>query len=86
MSHDLKDFRGKVTHETDAVLEALNRATGKDKSEIAREVLHTWATEQLEAARLMVRLTACEGRGGASRGATAASQGAGAEDQGGHAK
>ena len=40
MSAELKDFRGKITSETDAVLEAINRADGRDKSEIAREVLH----------------------------------------------
>lgn len=79
MSEALKDFRGKVTPETDAVLEALNRATGRDKSEIAREVLHSWATEQLEAARLMVRFAACEGRRRESRGAAG-------EDEGGDAK
>lgn len=61
MSAELRDFRGKVTSETDAVLEALNRATGRDKSEIAREVLHKWAVEQLHAAKLMVRFAACEG-------------------------
>lgn len=75
MSQELKDFRGKVTPETDAVLEALNRATGRDKSEIAREVLHTWATEQLEAAKLMVRFAACEGRGRESKGAAGESKG-----------
>jgi len=86
LSQELRDFRGKVTPETDAVLEALNRATGRDKSEIAREVLHRWAAEQLEAAKLMVRLSTCEGRGGESRGVRAASQGAAAEDAGGRAK
>lgn len=61
MSAELKDFRGKITAETDAVLEALNRASGRDRCEIAREVLHKWAVEQLEAAKLMVRLARCEG-------------------------
>lgn len=75
MSQELRDFRGKVTPETDAVLEALNRATGRDKSEIARDVLHKWATEQLEAAKLMVRLSTCEGRRRESQGAAGESQG-----------
>lgn len=39
MSEELKDLRTKVTRRTNAVLEALNRATGRDKSEIAREIL-----------------------------------------------
>lgn len=76
LSAELKDFRGKVTPETDAVLEALNRATGRDKSEIAREVLHGWASEQLEAARLMVRFTSGEGRGRESKGAAGEDEGA----------
>lgn len=33
MSTTLRDFRGKVTVESDCVLEALSRATGKDKGE-----------------------------------------------------
>lgn len=61
MSVELKDFRGKVTPRTDAVLEALNRATGRDKSEIAREVLDKWAADQLHAASLMQRLAGSEG-------------------------
>jgi hypothetical protein len=53
MSLPLIDFRGKVTHETDAVLDALNLGTGKDRSEIAREVLHTWALSKINEARLL---------------------------------
>lgn len=69
MSTPLKDFRGKVTAETDAVLEALNRTTGKDKSEIAREVLHRWASEQIHAASVMHRLLQAEGLPGIEDGA-----------------
>lgn len=68
MSAPLKDFRGKVTAETDAVLEALNRTTGKDKSEIAREVLHRWASEQIHAASVMHRLLQSEGLPGIGEG------------------
>lgn len=53
MSLPLIDFRGKVTHETDAVLDALNLGTGKDRSEIAREVLHNWALSKINEARLL---------------------------------
>ena len=68
MSATLKDFRGKVTAETDAVLEALNRTTGKDKSEIAREVLHKWASDQIHAASVMHRLLQAEGLPGIADG------------------
>ena len=68
MSEALKDLRAKVTAETDAVLEALNRATGRDKSEIAREVLHKWALEQINAASLIARFVKAEGMTGESEG------------------
>ena len=61
MSTPLIDFRGKISPETHVVLEALNRATGRDKSEIAREVLHRFALEQLHAASVMQRLANAEG-------------------------
>ena len=49
MSLPLTDFRCKVTAEIDAVLEAVHRSTGKDKSEIARDVLHKWAVVEIRA-------------------------------------
>lgn len=61
MSEPLKDFRAKITNEADCVLEALNRATGRDKSEIAREVLHNWALGQIQAASLIKRFLRDEG-------------------------
>ena len=61
VSTPLIDFRGKISPETHVVLEALNRATGRDKSEIAREVLHRFALEQLHAASVMQRLANAEG-------------------------
>ena len=65
MSAELKDFRGKITTETDAVLEAINRVEGRDKSEIAREVLHEWAVRQIHVATLVARLHKGEGSSGA---------------------
>lgn len=78
MSLPLIDFRGKVSVETHVALEALSRATGRDKSEIARDVLHAWASEQLHAASIMQRLAAAEG-------VSAACQGMMREDEGGAA-
>lgn len=53
MSLLLIDFRGKITHETDAVLEAMHQATGRDRSEIVREVLHQWAEAKIHEASLI---------------------------------
>lgn len=49
MSIPLVDFRGKVTPETDAVLEAVSRATGRDRSEIARDWMHKIALQEISA-------------------------------------
>lgn len=55
MSIPLVDFRGKVTAETHAVLDAESRHSGRDMSEIVREILHTWAVENINKARLLER-------------------------------
>lgn len=67
MSLELKDFRGKITLEADAVLEAMNRRTGRDKSEIVRDILHSWAVEQIDVARIADEILRREGAGGIVR-------------------
>lgn len=64
MSEELKDLRAKVTKRTDAVLEALNRSSGRDKSEIAREVLDKWAADQIHSASLITRMAGPKGSAG----------------------
>lgn len=61
MSEPLRDFRGKFTAATDVMLEARARVTGKDKSEICREVMHEWAMRELDVAKVAHRLAAVEG-------------------------
>lgn len=68
MSLELKDFRGKITPETDAVLEAMNRVGGVDRSEIARKVLHEWALQKINEASVLNKLMVTEGLGGISGG------------------
>lgn len=68
MSAELKDFRGKITSETDAALEAINRVTGKDKSEIVREILHKWASEQIHVATVLDGRLRAEGLRGITGG------------------
>lgn len=43
----LKEYRGKITSETDCVIEAIKRVSGRDRSEIVREILHKWAVEKI---------------------------------------
>ena len=58
---DLVDFRGRITDETNQVLEAVSRSRGRDKSEIVRDVLHEWALTKINEAMLIQRLTRSEG-------------------------
>ena len=68
MSEPLKDLRAKVTPETDAVLEAVARASGRDRSEIVREVLHGWAVEQIDKASMVHKMLRAEGLPGIVEG------------------
>jgi hypothetical protein len=68
MSLPLVDFRGKLTHETDAVLEAISRATGHDRSEVARDALHVWALAKIHEASLIDNCLRREGLTGIDGG------------------
>ncbi len=68
MSAELKDYRGRITTETDCALEALSRATGQDRQEIVRGILHEWAMRQIHAASVMHRLLQAEGLRGIDGG------------------
>lgn len=68
MSADLKDFRGKITAETDCALEAIARVSGNDRSEIVREILHKWALEKIHESTVLATLLAREGLAVESKG------------------
>lgn len=67
---DLRDLRAKVTVETDCALDAHARATGKDRSEIVREVLHGWALQQIDTSTLLLRRLTAEGLSAPKGGGT----------------
>lgn len=69
MSDDLVDFRGKFTRDTYQVLSAVSHASGRDMSEIVREVMSTWALNRLHEAQLVMRLTRTEGNHNGGAGA-----------------
>lgn len=68
MSQELHDFRGKITPETDCFLEAESRATGRERQEIVREILHEAACRRIHAASVLDRLLRAEGLPGIGGG------------------
>lgn len=67
MAGDLKDFRGKITVETDVALEAEARVSGRDRADIAREILHSWAAKKLHEASVLSGLALAQGIAGSTR-------------------
>ena len=79
MSLPLIDFRCKLTHRADAVLDAMHMATGRDRSEIARDALHAWAELKIHEASLIdtrLRREGLRGIAGGIAGSVRDSQGA----------
>ena len=68
MSVELKDFRCKISPEIDAALEAESRIGGRDRAEIAREILHAWALRKLHEASVLISLARTQGLIGESQG------------------
>lgn len=68
MAAELTDLRTKVTPRTAQVMAALNMATGKERSLIARDVLDEWAAAQIHVGTMVYRLTRSEGTGVAAEG------------------
>jgi predicted DNA-binding protein len=60
-SVELFDLRAKITLPAYQVLDATSRATGRDKSDLVREILDRWAEEEIHKARLILRLTNSKG-------------------------
>ncbi len=68
MALELIDFRGKITKETDAMLEAEFRTSGKSKQETLRDLMHELALKKIHAAKVLTRLAPEEGIDGAIGG------------------
>lgn len=61
MADELRDLRAKITVQTDAVLDAISRVRGVDRSEIAREILHKFALEHIAIGTLIDARLRAEG-------------------------
>lgn len=68
MAADLRDLRAKITPRIWCFLESESRATGKDISEIVREILGDWAEVRLHAHIEAQKLLTAEGEAAALRG------------------
>jgi hypothetical protein len=68
MSIELKDFRGKITIETDCALESESQSSGKERQEIVREILHDWAIQRIKSASVLHRRLRAEGLPGIAEG------------------
>lgn len=66
---DLRDLRAKISVEGDVALDAVARVTGKDRSELVRDIVHRWALDQLAIATLIDRRMKAEGIDAGAEGA-----------------
>lgn len=55
MSIELKDLRTKITEQTDVWLEVETQASGRDRAEIVRDVLHEIALKKISEASLLCK-------------------------------
>jgi hypothetical protein len=70
MTAELRDLRAKITVESDAALDAVSRVTGRDRSELVREIVHRWALEQVSISTLLAARLHAEGITAAGEGAS----------------
>ena len=68
MSAELVDVRCKITDKADAVIEARSRASGRERSEIIREVLDRWADGEIHEASVLAGLLRSKGLTGIAGG------------------
>lgn len=64
MSLELHDLRTKVSLVCVSLIEAKARCEGKDKSEVAREILHEWTRKQVDMYKVADKLMRVEGISG----------------------
>lgn len=67
MSLDLKDLRVRLTVESWAAIQARAEVSGKEMSEVVREILHAWFVKQRDEIILLNRNLEREGLPGIGR-------------------
>jgi hypothetical protein len=71
MSIELLDLRAKISLEADCVLSAVSKSSGIDRSELVREILHSWALKRMRAATVLAAQMKLKGITAASQGPSA---------------
>lgn len=61
MADELRDLRVKITVATDAVLDAIAQVGGRDRNDVAREVLDKWAADRIHESSLIDKRLKAEG-------------------------
>lgn len=68
MADELRDLRAKISVQTDAALDAHSNVSGRDRSEIVRDILHKWALEQVAISTLLEARLRAEGMSASVKG------------------
>ncbi len=56
VDYELRDVRAKITAVSDQMLDACSRSSGKDKSELIREIVHAWYLNKWNEHQMIARL------------------------------
>lgn len=65
---ELRDYRGRISVLADIAIDAKAKATGRERQEIVREILDTWAEREVHGASLLQAALAAEGLSGSVSG------------------
>lgn len=68
MAAELRDYRGRISVLADIAIEAKAKATGRERQEIVREILDTWAEQEVHAASVLHAALLAEGLSGSESG------------------
>lgn len=68
MAAELRDYRGRISVLADITIDAEAKASGRERQEIVREILDSWAGERLHALSLLQAALKAEGMPGFESG------------------
>jgi hypothetical protein len=69
-ANDLIDYRGRISQLADAAIDAKAKATGRERQEIVREILDSWAEREVHGATVLLEALQSKGLSGSVGGAS----------------